>query len=144
MFWTSKSNMKLDEFSWLGSKEYLRMLLPILLKWWKCLIWFIEDVYKFHIFEIIVLWSWYIVSYKYRWIFKYMVLAPSDLMYEIIPSIGIWELRTTPSWQKPPPESQFWDIKLRYGSCMLRLRGGSHLQSPYPIILAFWGCIIVI
>ncbi|XWS13367.1 hypothetical protein CRYUN_Cryun36dG0031500 [Craigia yunnanensis] len=49
----------------------------------------------------------------------------------------VWELCVTPSWWKPPPESQFRDIRLRYGSCMLRLRGGSHLQSPYPIILAF-------
>ena len=37
--------------------------------------------------------------------FKYMVLAPSDLMHEIIPLIGIWELRATPSWREPPPKS---------------------------------------
>ena len=124
--WMSKSNMKLDEFSWLWSKEYLRMLLPILLKWWKYWIWFIEDVYKLHIFEIIVLWSWYIVSYKYIWIFKYMVLAPSNLMHEIIPLIGIWELCAMPSWREPPLESKFhyW---LRFGSCVLRLRDESHL-----------------
>ena len=125
MFWASISNMKLDEFSWLWSEEYLTMLSPILLKWWKYWIWFIEDVYKFHMFEIIVLWSWYIVSYKYIWIFKYMVLAPFDLVHEIILSIEIWELRATSSWREPPLEFQFWDIRLRYGSCVLYLCGGS-------------------
>ena len=78
--------------------------------------------------EIIVLWSWYIVSYKYIWIFKYMVLVPSDLMHEIIPLVGICELCTTLSWRKPPLESQFryW---LRFGSCVLRFHGRSHFQS---------------
>ena len=128
--------MKLDEFFGLWSKKYFRMLLPILLKWWKCWIWFVEDVYKFHMFEIIVLWSWYIVSYKYIWIFKYIVLAPSDLMHEIIPLIEIWELRATPSWRKPTPKSQFhyW---LRIGSCLLCFHSGSHIQSLNSI--ADWG-----
>ena len=52
-------------------------------------IWFIEDVYNFHMFEIIVLSNWYIISYKYIWIFKYMVLALFDLVHENILSIEI-------------------------------------------------------
>ena len=72
-----------------------------------------------------------------------MVLAPSDLVYEIIPSIEIWELRASPLWRESPPKSQFYDIRLRYGSYVLRLCGESHLQNPYPDILALWRCIIV-
>ena len=34
-----------------------------------------------------------------------MVLTPSNLVQEIIPLIGIWELRATPLWQEPLLES---------------------------------------
>ena len=33
--------------------------------------------------------------------------------------------------------------RLEYGCCVLRLRGGSHLQNPYPCMRALWGRIIV-
>ena len=155
IFWTSKSNMKLDEFSWLGSKEYLRMTLPILLKWWKCWIWFIEDVYKFHMFEIIVLWNWYIVSYKYKWIFKYIVLAPSCAWdYTIDWNLGttcyafmagatfrvpipllieVWELHATPSWREPPLESLS-----RYIGLWGRLLVCLHRYGYYLVITWIW------
>ena len=32
-------------------------------------------------------------------------LAPSDLVYKMIASTKIWDLRATPSWREPPPES---------------------------------------
>ena len=36
-----------------------------------------------------------------------MVLAPPNLVCKSMSTIGIWELRATPSWREPPPESLF-------------------------------------
>ena len=50
-----------------------------------------------------------------------------------------WELRTTPSWRKPPldPNSiEAWELRAM-PLC------GSHLQNPYPCMWALWGRIII-
>ena len=55
-----------------------------------------------HVLRNIVLSKWMIY-----WMWLYMVLAPSDLVYEMIASIEIWEQRATPLWWEPPPESHY-------------------------------------
>ena len=92
-----------------------------------------------HVLKNIVLSKWMIY-----WMWLYMVLAQSDLVYKIVPSTRIWELHAMPLWQEPPLESQFYDIRERYESCVLHLCGESHLQSLYPVILTFWRHVIVI
>ena len=51
-----------------------------------------------------------------------MVLAPSNLVHEIIPLIGIWELRVTSSWPEPPLESLSRYIGL-WGRLLIWLHG---------------------
>ena len=38
-------------------------------------------------------------------LWRYMVLALLNLMCKSMFLIGLWELRATPSWREPPPES---------------------------------------
>ena len=78
-------------------------------------------------------------KYVYTLFLNYKVLAPPNLMCENISLARIRELCATPSWWEPPLKSRFYDIGMRYGSCVLHLRGGNHLQNPYPVILAFRG-----
>ena len=66
-------------------------------------------------------------KYVYTLFLNYKVLAPPSLMCESISLARIRELRATPSWWEPPLESRFCDIGMGYASCVLRLRGGSHL-----------------
>ena len=68
-------------------------------------------------------------NYKsaYTLFLNYKVLASPSLMCESISLVGIRELRAMPSWWEPPSESRFCDIRMGYKSCVLRLRGGSHL-----------------
>ena len=75
-------------------------------------------------------------KYVYTLFLNYKVLGPPSLMRESISLAGIRELRATPAWWEPPPESRFRDFGMGYRSCVLRLHGGSHLQNPYPYILA--------
>ena len=62
----------------------------------------------------------------------YMILAPSDLVYKIIPSTKIWELRATPLWQEPPPKSQFHDTDWGLGPACNAFMVGATFSVPIP------------
>ena len=59
-----------------------------------------------------------------------MILASFNILYEIIPSIGIWELRATPLWREPPSKSL---------SRYISLLGAHH--SDINVFEAFYGVI---
>ena len=63
-----------------------------------------------------------------------MVLTPPNLVCESMSMIEIWELRATPSWRKPPPESfipWYW--------LELRVACYAFMWEPPPESQFYWG-----
>ena len=71
-----------------------------------------------------------------------MILALPNLVWKSMSMVGIWELRATPSCRSHLQSPIFRDIDPELGSCVLRLRDGSHFQSLSSMILRHGSCVL--
>ena len=121
-------------------------------------------VYKHNVHR----WTWFYKSMfmDKRFLWYCTIWLHRILVYDSMSTIGIWVLRASPLWREPPPKTLIpWYWSELGATCYafvawatsriqnpnsieaweLRARPlcESHLQNPYPRILALWGRIIV-
>ena len=77
-------------------------------------------------------------KYVYTLFLNYKVLAPPSLMCESISLVGIRELRATPSWWEPPPESLF-----RYISHLGALHSDIYAFRVSYGVISLWDRLLV-